>query len=63
MAGMGEAGVNGGPPGDVFIITRVRPHHYFERRGDNLYSDAKATVKEAALGEKIGCRPLTAWSC
>ena len=53
MAGMGEAGVNGGPPGDVFIITRVRPHHYFERRGDNLYSDAKATVKEAALGEKI----------
>lgn len=53
MAGMGEAGVNGGPPGDVYIITRVRPHHYFERRGDNLYSDAKVTVKEAALGEKI----------
>jgi molecular chaperone DnaJ len=53
MAGMGAAGLNGGPPGDVYIITRVRPHHYFERRGDNLYSEAKATVKEAALGEKI----------
>ena len=53
MAGMGEAGVKGGPPGDVYIITRVRPHHYFERRGDNLYSEAKVTVKEAALGDKI----------
>jgi len=53
MAGMGAAGVNGGPPGDVYIITRVRPHHYFERRGDNLYSEAKVTVKEASLGEKV----------
>jgi molecular chaperone DnaJ len=53
MAGMGGAGVNNGPPGDVFIITRVRPHHYFERKGDNLYSDAKVTVKEAALGDKV----------
>jgi molecular chaperone DnaJ len=53
MAGMGAAGVNGGPPGDVYIITRVRPHHYFERKGDNLYSEVKVTVKEAALGEKI----------
>jgi molecular chaperone DnaJ len=53
MAGMGAAGVNGGPPGDVYIITRVRPHHIFERKGDNLYSEAKVTVKEAALGEKI----------
>ena len=53
MAGMGSPGVNGGPPGDVYIITRVRPHHYFERKGDNLYSEAKVTVKEAALGEKI----------
>ncbi len=53
MAGMGGSGVNGGPPGDVYIITRVRPHYYFERKGDNLYSEAKVTVKEAALGEKI----------
>jgi molecular chaperone DnaJ len=37
----------------VYIVTRVRPHHYFERKGDNLYSDAKVTVKEAALGDKI----------
>jgi molecular chaperone DnaJ len=53
MAGMGAPGVNGGPPGDVYIITRVRPHSYFERKGDNLHSQVKVTVKEAALGEKI----------
>jgi molecular chaperone DnaJ len=53
MAGMGSPGANGGPPGDVYIITRIRPHHYFERKGDNLYSEAKVTMKEAALGDKI----------
>ena len=53
VAGMGGAGEQGGPAGDVYIITKVRPHPYFERKGDNLYSEAKVTVKEAALGEKI----------
>jgi len=53
VAGMGEPGAHGGPAGDVYIITRVRPHFYFERKGDNLYSEARVTMKEAALGEKI----------
>jgi molecular chaperone DnaJ len=53
VAGMGGPGERGGPPGDVYIVTKVRPHFYFERKGDNLYSEAKVTVKEAALGEKI----------
>ena len=53
VAGMGGAGEQGGPSGDVYIITRVRPHPYFERKGDNLYSEAAVTVKEAVLGEKI----------
>jgi molecular chaperone DnaJ len=53
VAGMGGPGEQGGPPGDVYIITKVRPHPYFERRGDNLYSEARITVKEAALGDKI----------
>jgi molecular chaperone DnaJ len=53
MAGMGEAGIQGGPAGDVYIVTRIRPHHYFERKGDNLYSEVNVSVREAALGEKI----------
>jgi molecular chaperone DnaJ len=53
VSGMGGPGVHNGPPGDLYIITRVRPHYYFERKGDNLYSEARVTVKEAALGDKI----------
>ncbi|MEK6680278.1 MAG: molecular chaperone DnaJ [Nitrospirota bacterium] len=53
VAGKGEAGTGGGPPGDLYIITRVRPHHFFERRGDNLYSEIPITFAEATLGAKI----------
>jgi molecular chaperone DnaJ len=53
IAGMGERGDRGGPQGDAFIITKVKPHGYFERKGDNLHSEAKVSVKEAALGDKI----------
>ena len=53
VAGMGEPGQGGGPAGDVYIVTKVRPHPYFERKGDNLYSEARVTVTEAALGAKI----------
>jgi molecular chaperone DnaJ len=53
VAAMGGAGIHGGPAGDLYIVTRVRPHHYFERKGDNLHSEARVTVKEAALGEKV----------
>ncbi|HTG01009.1 MAG TPA: molecular chaperone DnaJ [Nitrospirota bacterium] len=53
MAGLGSPGENGGPAGDVYIVTKIRPHSYFERRGDNLYSEASVTLKEAALGDKI----------
>jgi molecular chaperone DnaJ len=53
VAGMGGPGERGGPAGDVYIITKVRPHGYFERKGDNLYSEANVTVKEAVLGDKI----------
>ncbi len=53
MAGLGGPGAAGGPPGDVYIVTRVRPHGYFERKGDNLYSEAAVTMKEAVFGDKI----------
>jgi molecular chaperone DnaJ len=53
LSGMGEAGTRGGPSGDLYIITKVRPHQYFERKGDDLYADVRVTVKEAILGDKV----------
>lgn len=53
VAGHGNAGTHGGPAGDLYIITEVQPHPYFERRGDDLYTVVPITVSEAALGAKI----------
>jgi DnaJ-class molecular chaperone len=53
VAGHGNAGTNGAPAGDLYIITDVLPHPYFERRGDDLYTVVPITVTEAALGAKI----------
>ncbi|RLE15681.1 MAG: molecular chaperone DnaJ [Acidobacteria bacterium] len=53
IAGKGEAGRAGGPPGDLFIITNIDPHPFFRRVGDNIYLTLPVTVSEAALGCKI----------
>jgi len=53
LQGMGEPGRNGGPPGDLYITTRIRPHPVLERKGDNLYVEVPITITEAALGSKI----------
>ncbi len=53
VAGKGNAGMNGGPPGDLIIITEVEPHPVFERKGDNFYVKVPITVTEAALGAKV----------
>jgi DnaJ-class molecular chaperone len=51
--GKGEAGILGGQPGDLYIITKVEDHDFFERRGDNLYCKVPVTFPEASLGAKI----------
>ncbi|HZS48941.1 MAG TPA: molecular chaperone DnaJ [Blastocatellia bacterium] len=53
VAGKGEAGVLGGAPGDLYIITNVTAHAFFTRKGDNIYCTIPITVPEAALGAKI----------
>jgi len=53
VARKGGSGINGGPPGDLYIITKIRPHGFFERKGDNLYCEIPVTITEAALGTKI----------
>jgi molecular chaperone DnaJ len=53
VAGRGNAGVQGGPPGDLYIIMNVQSHPFFERRGDDLYTVVPITVSEASLGAKV----------
>lgn len=53
VAKKGEGGRLGGPPGDLFIVTSVAPHPFFERKGVNLYCEVPITFTEAALGAKI----------
>lgn len=53
VAGRGNAGMHGGPPGDLYIIMNVQPHPFFERRGDDLYTVVPVTVPEASLGAKV----------
>jgi molecular chaperone DnaJ len=53
VAGQGEAGINGGPPGDLYIVFRVEPHEFFERDGDDIYCEIPLTFAQAALGDEI----------
>ena len=53
LRGMGNAGRNGGPDGDLFISVSVRPHAIFVRDGYNLKCDVPLTFTDASLGAKI----------
>jgi molecular chaperone DnaJ len=53
LAGKGNAGVNGGQPGDLYLIVRAGTHPVFTRQGDDIYISVPVTVAEAALGAKI----------
>jgi len=53
VPGKGRAGRQGGPPGDLFIVTQVAPHPFFRRIGDNIHCTVPITVTEAALGARI----------
>jgi molecular chaperone DnaJ len=53
VAGRGNAGLHGGPPGDLYIVMKVEPHPFFDRRGDDLFTVVPITVPEASLGAKV----------
>ncbi|MGC9450598.1 MAG: molecular chaperone DnaJ [Oceanipulchritudo sp.] len=52
-AGNGEAGVMGGPSGDLYVVVHVKDHEIFERQGDDLYCDVPVKFTLAALGGTI----------
>ncbi len=53
LAGEGEAGLRGGPPGDLYIFIEVARHKLFEREGNNLHCRVPVSMAKAALGGAI----------
>jgi molecular chaperone DnaJ len=53
VAGKGEPGIDGGSPGDLYLIIRIQPHPILTREGDNLHMEVPITVREAVEGATI----------
>lgn len=53
LPGKGNAGTMGAPAGDLYLRVEVKPHAFFERRGNDLHTKVPVTVAEATLGAKI----------
>jgi len=53
LAGEGEAGPPGTPPGDLYVEVRVRPHAIFQRDGDDLHCEVPIRISQAALGDIV----------
>jgi len=49
----GDAGTNGGSYGDLYVIVNIAPHKDFKREGNDVYSEAKINIIQAALGDTI----------
>lgn len=56
----GTPGHNGGPPGDLIVLIHLRPHPFFERRGNDIYTEVPITIAEAIRGAEI--EVPTIWS-
>jgi len=53
MQGEGEPGINGGPPGDLYVYIDVKPHKVFERRGFDIYCEVPISFVQAAMGDEV----------
>lgn len=53
IPGQGDAGPNGGEPGDLYVFINVLPHEYFERHGQDIYCLIPISFTQAALGAEI----------
>lgn len=53
LVGRGEAGRNGGPSGDLYVRTRIRPHELFTRDGNDLHCELRIPMVQAALGAQL----------
>ncbi len=53
LSGEGEAGINGGPPGDLYVVVHLKPHPVFQREGADLHCEMPISFAVAALGGEI----------
>jgi molecular chaperone DnaJ len=53
VSGEGQAGMHGGPPGDLFVVLGVREHSFFERQGTDLHCTIPISIAQAVLGSEI----------
>ena len=53
VVGEGEAGLLNGPPGDLYVVLKVREHRFFDRQGSDLYCTIPISVSQATLGAQI----------
>jgi molecular chaperone DnaJ len=53
IAGEGNAGINGGPPGHLYVFLAVKPHAYFRRKDNDIYLNITINVAQAALGDEV----------
>lgn len=54
----GDAGKNGGPNGDLYIVLHVKEHEHFKREGFDIYSEIEISVPQAVLGDDINIQTL-----
>ena len=54
----GDAGINGGPSGDLFVVLHVKPSEYFQRDGLNVYTMLEISPAQAVLGDEVEIKTL-----
>ncbi|MDR3374988.1 MAG: molecular chaperone DnaJ [Ancalomicrobiaceae bacterium] len=59
LSGEGEAGVRGGPPGDLYIFIGLKPHEFFQRDGADIFCKVPISMTVAALGGQFDVPTLS----
>jgi molecular chaperone DnaJ len=53
LSGEGESGTLGGPPGNLYVVIRVKPHVYFRRNDETIHLELAINISQAALGDEV----------
>jgi molecular chaperone DnaJ len=54
----GDAGTNGGPAGDLYVVLHVKPSDYYKREGNDVYTRVDITPPQAVLGDEVVIKTL-----